>query len=79
MRKRKKKWIVFIFTIIGITVIYACVSLWMSTNYIVVREYEVETGKCKNPVRAAVISDLHDREFGEGNAELIEKSGLGNS
>lgn len=73
MRKRKKKWIVFIFTIIGITVIYACVSLWMSTNYIVVREYEVETGKCKNPVRAAVISDLHDREFGEGNAELIEK------
>lgn len=73
MKKRKKRWGVFALTIIGIVIIYVFVSLWISINYIVVREYAVETGKCENPVRAAVISDLHDHEFGEGNAALIEK------
>jgi len=34
--------------------------------------YTVESEKIENPVRIAVLSDLHDREFGEGNFELIE-------
>lgn len=33
--------------------------------------YTVESEKIENPVRIAVLSDLHDREFGEGNYELV--------
>ena len=73
MTKRMKKWMVFILAIIGIFGVYVLVSLWISTNYIVVREYEADTGKCANPIRAVVVSDLHDHEFGKGNTRLAEK------
>ena len=54
-------------------VIYMLVSLWVSTNYIVIREYTADTGKSDTGFRAVVISDLHDHRFGGDNEELAEK------
>ena len=54
-------------------VIYILVRLWVSTNYIVIREYTADTGKSDTGFRAVVISDLHDHRFGGDNEELAEK------
>lgn len=71
--KRMKKWMVALILIVVVFVIYILVSLWVSTNYIVIREYTADTGKSDTGFRAVVISDLHDHRFGGDNEELAEK------
>ena len=53
--------------------VYILASLWISANYIVVREYTADTGKSGTGFRAVVVSDLHDRRFGGDNEKLAEK------
>ena len=53
--------------------VYILASLWISANYIVVREYTADTGKSDTGFRAVVVSDLHDRRFGGDNEKLAEK------
>ncbi len=70
---RKKRWILAVILILAVLAAYVLVSLWVSTNYIVVREYAADTGKSETGFRAAVISDLHDHRFGGDNEKLAEK------
>jgi predicted MPP superfamily phosphohydrolase len=37
-----------------------------------ITEYYLESGKIKAPVRAVFLTDLHNREHGKGNRELLE-------
>ena len=53
--------------------VYILASLWISANYIVVREYTADTGKSDTGFRTVVVSDLHDRRFGGDNEKLAEK------
>ena len=64
--------IALIFIVVALAV-YILASLWISTNYIVIREYTADTGKSAEGFRAVVISDLHDHRFGGDNEELAEK------
>ena len=74
MKRKKFRMILIIFLIaIFILAAWILISLWMSANYIVTREYSVDTGKGVNTFRAVVISDLHDHMFKNNNAELAEK------
>ena len=71
--KRMKKWMIALILVVVTLVIYILVSLWVSTNYIVIREYTADTGKSDTGFRAVVVSDLHDHRFGGDNEELAEK------
>ena len=51
---------------------YILISLWLSVNFLTVREFTAEIG-AEHPVRTVVISDLHDHRFGEDNERLAEK------
>ena len=51
---------------------YILISLWVSVNFLTVREFTAEIG-ADHPVRTVVISDLHDHKFGEDNKKLAEK------
>lgn len=73
MKRRKRTIFIIILTIIIILLAYILISLWVSSNWIVTREYSIDTGKSTTPVRTVVISDLHDHEFGKGNEKLAEK------
>ena len=74
MKRRKKKTVlIVILSIIVIFLAYILISLWVSVNLIVTREYSIDTGKNGTPFRAVVISDLHDHEFGKENEKLAEK------
>ncbi len=69
-----KKQIKKLFLFIVVILMAGCmISLWMSTNYLITREYAVDTGKSGGAFRAVVISDLHDHVFGEDNAELVSR------
>ena len=70
---RKKRWILAVILILAVLAAYVLVSLWVSTNYIVVREYTADAGKSETGFRAAVISDLHDHRFGGDNEKLVEE------
>ena len=70
---RKKRWILAVILILAVLAAYVLVSLWVSTNYIVVREYTADTEKSETGFRAAVISDLHDHRFGGDNEKLAEE------
>ena len=48
--------------------------MWMSTNYLVVRNYTVNVSRLLGKtIRTVVISDLHDHQFGSNNTKLVEK------
>lgn len=58
MKKRK-----FIFAIIIVVaiIVFVLSDLWISSNYLVVREYSVDIAdNSKSTIQAVVISDLHD-------------------
>ena len=74
MKRKKFRMILIVFLIlIFILTAWILIGLWMSANYIVTREYSVDTGKGSSTFRAVVISDLHDHIFKDDNAELAEK------
>ena len=68
-----KKWMTALIVIAAALAVYILASLWISANYIVVREYTADTGKSDTGFRAVVVSDLHDRRFGGDNEKLAEK------
>ncbi len=71
--KKMKKWMIALIFIVAALAVYILVSLWVSTNYIVIREYTADTGKSDTGFRAVVVSDLHDHRFGGDNEKLAEK------
>lgn len=72
MNKRVKFYKVLTVILILIFVLSG-LSLWASANYLVVREFAYSPDNEVGNVRMVVLSDLHDREFGENNKELISK------
>ncbi|MGE9942095.1 metallophosphoesterase [Bariatricus sp. SGI.161] len=50
-------------------------EIWCSSHWLIVRTYEYQSDKLEQGqgLKIAVLSDLHDHEFGEGNAKLVRK------
>lgn len=70
-KKRKGQIVLFI---LGIAlVLYVLISLWVSTYFLTVRKFTADLETGGGSIRAVVISDLHDHEFGEENEKLVEK------
>lgn len=53
-------------------ILMAIVSLVMSYHFLIVRRYEYSSDKISAPVRAVLISDLHDHSFGKNNQRLVK-------
>ena len=72
VRVKKHLMLMIILFLVLLLGIYILVSLWVSVNLLTVREFtaEFDTG---HPIRAVVIADLHDHEFGGDNEELVKK------
>lgn len=72
MSRKRRLWLTVLLIVLFLFVCSGA-SLWLSANALTVRKYEVTTENAAGAVRLAVLSDLHDHEFGEGNRELIKK------
>lgn len=73
MSRKKKKILILLFVFTAALVVYAAASLWISYNLLTVEDYTVTLGQEGKELKAVVIGDLHDHEFGEENQELAEK------
>lgn len=73
MSRKKKRILILLFVLAAALVIYAAASLWISYNLLTVEDYTVTLGQEGKEIKAVVIGDLHDHEFGEENQELAEK------
>lgn len=69
---RKKRHIMLL-AVAAVILLYIGISLWISVNWITVREYEVNLELTGEDILAVVVADLHDHEFGPENVRLIEK------
>lgn len=58
--------------IIIFIVVFMCILLWMSANYLVVTEYSISED-IKGVIRIVQLTDLHNKEFGKENRKLIAK------
>lgn len=65
-----KKIIIIILILIFIAVLIFCECI-RSNNFLTVNNYVIKNNELKNPVRFAFISDLHNKEFGEDNCDLV--------
>lgn len=70
IRKRLLKGFAFLATIAAV---YCSVSIWISSNMLTVDSYDFLTDKIASDVKLAVLSDLHNHEFGRDNQKLVEK------
>ena len=60
-------------SVILIIVIIFLFEIWISNNYLVVKDYKINV-KNENPFfTAVVISDLHDHQFKDNNEQLVRK------
>lgn len=65
---------IIILTILIILVGFIVINIWVSSNCLVIRNYTANVSRSiGKTIRAVVISDLHDHQFGSNNIRLVEK------
>lgn len=70
---KKKKRLVILASVAGVLLLAFLISLLISNNCIKVSRFTIDSEKVQNPVRIAVISDMHSKEFMDGNKSLYSK------
>lgn len=70
---KQHKFLKITISLILLVALITVASVWMSYNVLTVRTFSYETDKAVDPVRAVVISDLHEHEFGKDNVKLVEQ------
>ena len=59
-------------TLIAIALLYVWVIVRSDTGRFVVREYDITSGKIRSDYCLCVLSDLHEKSYGNGNSALFE-------
>lgn len=70
---KQHKYLKITISLILLIALITAASIFLSYNVLTVRTFSYETDKAVDPVRAVVISDLHEHEFGKDNVKLVEK------
>lgn len=70
---KQHKFLKITISLILLVALITVASIFLSYNVLTVRTFSYETDKAVDPVRAVVISDLHEHEFGKDNVKLVEK------
>lgn len=73
VKKAKRRQVILaVCLVLAVLAVYVLWELDRSKNGLCVSYYEVPSQKLTEPVRIVQLSDLHNSEFGEGNARLLE-------
>ena len=68
--RRTFKYMIAIFAVIIFTCLY---SIWASYFYLETTYFEYTSSKLQEEIKAVVLADLHDHEFGDSNEKLIAR------
>ena len=66
-----KKFLITLTCIVAVLLILLGINIWYSANVLTVNTYNIKTDKLNNNVKFVLISDLHNKEFGENNIDLV--------
>lgn len=66
-----KKFLITLTCIVAVLLILLGINIWYSANVLTVNTYNIKTEKLNNKVKFVLISDLHNKEFGENNIDLV--------
>lgn len=69
MRKTFK----YIIAILAVMFVMCLISIWTSYFYLETTYFEYTSPKLKEEMKAVILADLHDHEFGDFNEELISE------
>ena len=73
-KSKRGKIHIIILAILIILVGFIVINIWVSSNCLVIRNYTTNVSRSiGKTIRAVVISDLHDHQFGSNNIRLVEK------
>lgn len=72
-KKTKRKGLLVAGILAAILIVYLIGSLWISANYLKVNDFSADFKRGSGQIRAVVISDLHDHQFGTQNEKLVKK------
>ena len=61
----------YVIAILAVIICTCLVSIWASYFYLETTYFEYTSPKLSEEIKAVILSDIHDHEFGEGNSELI--------
>ncbi len=76
--KPKKRWklilkrtLLVLLVLSAVCAIIVGISVFICDRYLAVHEYEVKIGGVTKPFTAVLLTDLHGKEYGQGNEELL--------
>lgn len=69
MKKQKSKYLIVLFIMLLLSSFF--IFAWHCENSLTVTRYNVSTKKLDSSLKIAFISDLHSREFGDNNIDLV--------
>ena len=75
-KRRKKVLLRILLTLLALFLVCAIIvgiSVYVCSSGLAVHSYDVTIDRIEQPFTAVLLTDLHGKEFGEGNAELLEK------
>ena len=61
-----------VLTLLAIALLYVWVIVRSDTHRFVVREYQIASPRIRQPMTICVLSDLHEKDYGEGNKPLSD-------
>ena len=61
-----------VFTIVGIVAVFLMWVMLFDSNRFVVVRYKLTDERIKRPMRLVVLADLHNKQYGKENQNLIE-------
>jgi len=70
---KKKSKLITVICIITVAVIVSASLIYHGEWDLKVTKYTIENEKIKSPFRVALLADLHLREYGDGNVELLSE------
>lgn len=71
-RKHTNEIIAVLVSALTISTLLCAISLWQSTYSLSISRYSVYSDKLEHGVRIVLLSDMHSRQFGDDNRELLE-------
>ena len=73
MKKRNKSVLIIALSLVLTLILFACVNLYLSNNTFSSSFYTVKSDKIEHSIRIVQLSDLHNKEYGENNVNLISE------
>ena len=73
MKQTKKTKLIILFSLLFVFIIYLIINFWYSNYSFKTIYYSIKSSKIVNPIKIVQLSDLHSKEYGTENGDIIKE------